>query len=257
MRIEIDDKKKTLVVDGMDMPLYSNEAYKLISDIWLKVGWDQKHLYTFSWLGRPIIQEPEDMIRMQEVLYTIQPDVIIETGVAHGGSIILYASICKMIGKGKVVGVDIEIRPHNRKAIEEHEMFDKISLIEGDSNSQEILDEVGTHIQEGDTVLVILDSCHDYDHVKKELEQYSKFVSAGSYIVCTDGLQKTIGDTDRAIKEYPEASGWYTNNPLNALREFVEENENFVIEEPKFPFSESEIDYRLTHWPEAYLKRVK
>src|SRR5689334_18801393 len=117
MKLLIDTAKKSLTVeeDGSrrDLPLYSRESFDLISREWLRVGWNQKYTYTFSWLGRPIIQLPEDLIRIQEVIYRVRPDVIIETGVAHGGALIFYASLCKAIGCGRVIGVDIEVRPHN------------------------------------------------------------------------------------------------------------------------------------------------
>ena len=109
------------------------EAFALLSRLWLRAGWDTKYVYSFSWLGRPMIQLPEDMLRMQEVIYQVKPDVIIETGVAHGGSLVFHASLCHAMGRGRVIGVDIEIRPHNREAIEAHELFDLITLIEGDS----------------------------------------------------------------------------------------------------------------------------
>ena len=127
MKLIIDDVDRTLAVeDGDDVSvvdLYSKRAFELISTQWLRVGWNRKYTYTFSWLGRPVIQLPEDMIRAQEVIFRVKPDVIIETGVAHGGSLVYYASLCKAIGKGRVVGIDIEIRPHNRAAIEAHSLF--------------------------------------------------------------------------------------------------------------------------------------
>ncbi len=127
MKLTIDTDTKRLVQesDGRreEFALYSKEAFELISHQWLKVGWNQKYPYTFSWMGRPIIQLPEDMIRAQEAVYRVKPDVLIETGVAHGGSLIFYASLFKAMGKGRVIGVDIEIRSHNRKAIEGHELF--------------------------------------------------------------------------------------------------------------------------------------
>ena len=118
------------------------EAFSLISAAWLRSGWDNKHVYSFTWLGRPIIQLPEDMVRIQEVVYNVKPDVIIETGVAHGGSLIFYAGLCQMMGKGRVIGVDVEIRPHNRKAIEAHALKPWITLIEGDSTVPEIVAKV-------------------------------------------------------------------------------------------------------------------
>src|SRR5467141_3982582 len=125
MKFTIDtDAKKLTLADGRAVPLYDKEAFELLSDVWLKLSWVQKYSYTFTWMGRPIIQHPEDLLRTQEVIYHLRPDVIIETGVAHGGSLMLSASLMKAIGHGHtVVGVDIEIRPHNRRAIEEHELF--------------------------------------------------------------------------------------------------------------------------------------
>src|SRR5437867_13402966 len=114
------------------MGLYSNEAFEAISRQWVRVGWNQKYTYTFSWMGRPIIQLPEDMFRIQEVLYRVLPDVVVDTGVAHGGSLMFYSSICKLIGNGSVIVVDIEIRPHNGSSIEDHELLDRISLIDAD-----------------------------------------------------------------------------------------------------------------------------
>src|SRR3982750_2247649 len=126
MKLIIDTDQHTLtqIDDGRttELPLYSNEAFDALSAEWLRVGWNQKYTYTFTWMGRPIIQLPEDMVRMQEVIYQIKPDVIIETGIAHGGSLIFYASLCKALQKGRVIGIDIEIRPHNRAAIEQHHL---------------------------------------------------------------------------------------------------------------------------------------
>ena len=139
MKLEIDTTESVLRVDcgnGVTRhPLYSREAFEEISRIWLKVGWNEKYPYTFSWFGRPIIQLPEDIVRIQEVIYRVKPDLIIETGVAHGGSLVMYASLCKAMGKGRVVGIDIEIREHNRTAIEAHELSSYITLVEGSSVS--------------------------------------------------------------------------------------------------------------------------
>src|SRR6185436_8996768 len=122
--IKVDIEQGTVIVDenGLtrEYKLDTPEAFKIISDSWLRAGWDNKYVYSFTWLGRPIIQLPEDLIRIQELIYALRPDVIIEPGVAHGGSLVLYASLCKVMDAGRVIGVDIEIRPHNRQAIESH-----------------------------------------------------------------------------------------------------------------------------------------
>src|SRR5512143_283027 len=137
MKLVIDTIEKTLKCEQENkdttLGLYSKDAFDLLSQLWLKVGWNEKYSYTFSWLGRPIIQLPEDMIRMQEVIYKIKPDVMVETGVAHGGSLVYYAGLCKILGKGRVIGIDIDIHAPSRKALEEHELSSYITLIQGDS----------------------------------------------------------------------------------------------------------------------------
>ena len=161
MKLIVDTEAKELVCEQAGNPtryaLYSKEAFELIAQQWLILGWNQKYTYTFSWMGRPIIQLPEDMICTQEVIYRVQPDVIFETGIAHGGSLIYYASLCKAMGKGRVIGVDIEIRPHNRQAVEMHPLFPLITLIEGNSVAPEIVAQVQALIKPGETVMVLLD----------------------------------------------------------------------------------------------------
>lgn len=257
-KIVIDEEKDELILgeEGKRIPLYSLEGFEILSALWLKVGWDQKHMYSFSWLGRPLIQIPEDAFRMQEVLYALKPDVIIETGIAHGGSLIFYASLCKAMDRGRVVGVDIEIRPHNRKAIEAHELFSYITLIEGDSVAEQTLKAVENCIKKNEKVAVILDSGHTYAHVAKELAAYSRFVSPGSYIVATDGSRSFLGVTPRAHRQYADVAGWEKDSPLRALRDFVLRNPNFKIVEPPFPFNEGPINFRVTHWPSAFIQRI-
>ncbi len=253
MRLIIDTETGRLIhEDGRatrDFSLYSKEAFELISQQWVRVGWDQKYSYTFSWLGVPIIQLPEDMLRIQELIYTLQPDVILETGVAHGGSLVYYASLCKAMEHGRIIGVDIEIRPHNRKAIETHSLFPWITLIEGNSVAAEIVAQAASLIQPGETVLVILDSNHTKAHVRAELEAYAGLVTAGSYIVATDGVMKDVADTPRGKPE------WADDHPTAAAAEFVAEHPEFVLEVPTWPFNESELEENITHWPGAWLRR--
>jgi cephalosporin hydroxylase len=252
MRIVIDTTEKTLSADGRRLDLYSKEAFELISNVWLKTSWNQKYSYTFTWLGRPIIQHPEDLLRLQEVICALRPDAIIETGVAHGGSLIFYASLLKAMGiKGRVVGIDIEIRPHNRAAIETHELAEYISLLEGDSASSEVVARARELVRPGDRVMVILDSSHTKAHVLKELEAYAPLVSPGSYIVATDGIMGLVHDTPRG------KSGWNSDNPTQAAREFASRHPEFVLEEPKWRFNESELDRPITAWPGAWLRRLR
>lgn len=254
MKLTVDTEKKTLSVEENGsmrvLELYSREAFELISRQWLKVGWNQRYPYTFSWMGRPIIQLPEDIIRVQEVVYRVKPDVIIETGVAHGGSLIFYAGLFKAMGKGRVIGVDIEIRAHNRKAIEAHELASFITLIEGSSIEKSVISRVKSLVKPGETVLVILDSNHTRQHVLAELEAYHDLVSPGSYIVATDGSMKDLHSVPRGKPE------WVQDNPTMAALEFARKHTEFVIEQPAWPFNDSDLKENITHWPDAWLRRI-
>lgn len=254
MKLIIDTDNRTLMCeDGgqqTDMPLYSKQAFEQISRQWVKVGWNEKYPYSFSWMGRPIIQLPEDMLRTQEVIWQVQPDAIVETGIAHGGSLIYYASLCKAMGKGRVIGVDIEIRPHNRAAIEAHPMFDLITMIEGSSIDLDIVSQVKSLISPDETVLVILDSNHTKLHVAEELDAYHDLVNTGSYIVATDGIMYDLHDVPRG------ESDWDWNHPMAAAKEFAKSHSEFVLEQPAWPFNESDLSENITHWPGAWLRRV-
>jgi cephalosporin hydroxylase len=232
------------------MPLYSKEAFETVSELWTKLSWDQKYPYTFTWMGRPIVQHPEDMVRLAEVIYQVKPDVIVETGIAHGGSLIYYASLLKAMGHGRVIGVDIEIRAHNRRALEEHELASMITMIEGSSIDPEIVARIKSLIKPGERVLVIFDSNHSKAHVAAELDAYSDLVSIGSYIVSTDGIMRDVYDTPRGKPE------WAHDNPCAANEEFLARHPEFVLEQPKWLFNESDLDQVITGWPDCYLKRI-
>jgi cephalosporin hydroxylase len=226
------------------------EAFNVISDIWLRAGWDNKYVYSFTWLGRPIIQLPEDMFRLQEVIHSLRPDVIVETGVAHGGSLVFHASLCKAMGRGRVIGVDIEIRPHNRAAIESHILAPLITLIEGSSIDPVIVENVRSQIGPDERVLVLLDSCHTKEHVLAELSAYSPLVTPGSYIVAMDGIMEKVAGGPRTQPD------WTWNNPRQAALEFVSAHPDFTIEEPSFLFNEGNVSERVTYWPSAFVKRL-
>jgi cephalosporin hydroxylase len=249
--INTDEKTLTCQEAGQSrvMQLYTPEAFDLISEQWLRVGWNQKYTYTFSWLGRPIVQLPEDMIRIQEAIYRVQPDVVVETGIAHGGSLMYYASLCRIIGKGRVIGIDLEIRPHNRKAIEAHPLSSFITLIEGDSVAPEIVRQIKSLVRPGESTLVVLDSCHCKQHVLAELEAYHDLVNRGSYIVATDGIMADLYDVPRGKPE------WAWDNPAAAATEFLQNHPEFELEEPERVFNESKLHTTVTHWPGAWLKR--
>ena len=253
MKLIVDTEAKTLTEEEngkvRHFDLYSKEAFERLSRQWVRVGWNQKYQYTFSWMGRPIIQLPEDMIRIQEVIYRVKPDVIIETGVAHGGSLIYYASLFKAMGKGRVIGIDIEIRPHNRKAIEAHELSSYITLVEGSSTAPDIVEKVQGMVKPDETVLVILDSNHTKQHVADELDAYYAMVTPGSYIVATDGIMLDLHDVPRG------APDWEWDHPTAAAAGFAQCHPQFEIEQPKWPFNESELTDNITHWPGAWLRK--
>src|SRR5262245_43982724 len=253
--ITLDLKAGTLSVRHEDgrheqHPLATPQAFAIVSRAWLRAGWDNKHVYSFTWQGRPIVQLPEDMVRIQEVIYTVRPDVIIETGVAHGGSLVFYATLCRAMDCGRVIGVDVHIRPCNRAAIEAHPLASLITLIEGNSTDPAVVAEVRSQIQPEETVMVLLDSCHTKDHVLAELEAYSPLVAPGSYLVAMDGI---MGDLAGAPRTQPD---WTWNNPSQAALEFVRRHPQFAIEEPGFLFNEGTVEHRVSYWPSAFVKRI-
>lgn len=205
-----------------------------------------KYSYNFTWMGRPIIQYPQDMIAMQELIWEIKPDLIIETGIAHGGSIIYYASLLELIGKGEVLGIDIDIRKHNKKKIEEHPMYKRIHMLEGSSVSIELIERVKPFTHEKKSIMVCLDSNHTHEHVLSELNLYAPFVTQGSYIVVFDTIVEDLPE------RYLPGRFWgIGNNPKTAVDEFLKNNKDFVIDEA--------IDNKLliSVNPQGYLKRMK
>ncbi len=250
----IDEERGEVIVRDGDTEtrhsLASAEGFAAASKAWLRATWDSKYVYSFAWMGRPIIQLPEDMVRLQEVIWALKPDVLIETGVAHGGSLVFYASLFEAMGKGRVVGIDIEIRPHNRTAIEAHPMMKRIELVEGSSTAPDVVAHVQAGVKPGETVLVVLDSNHTRAHVLDELRAYGPMVSVGSYIVATDGIMEQVAGGPRT------GADWTENNPRRAIHDFVAEDKRFIVEEPAWPFNEGTVAERVTYWPEAFIKRI-
>jgi len=228
-----------------------NDDLKSSAHAFMKASVEPKYSYNFSWLGRPIIQYPQDMIAMQELLWEVKPDLVIETGIAHGGSLIFYASILELIAtctgnEGEVIGIDIDIRPHNRKAIEEHPMYKRISMIQGSSIAPEIVAQVVEKAKGKKRILVCLDSNHTHEHALAELEAYAQLTSVGSYCVVFDTLIEDMGEG-----AYPERSWGPGNNPKTAVWEYLKANSNFEIDKS--------IHQKLliTVAPDGYLKRIR
>lgn len=209
-----------------------------------------QYSYNFSWMGRPVIQFPQDMIAMQEIIWDIKPDLIIETGIAHGGSLIYYASLLEMLsisgfGDGKVLGIDIDIREHNRKEIESHPMYKNIDMIEGSSTSQEIIEQVTKQAKGKKRILVVLDSNHTHQHVLEELIAYAPLVSNGSYCVVFDSLIE-----DMPADSYPDRPWGPGDNPKTAVWEYLKTHPEFEIDKSV------QNKLLITVAPDGYLKRI-
>ncbi len=211
--------------DGVrEIDIYTEEGFQILSNLWTRSGWQRKFSYEVTWLGIPIIQLPEDILIMQEVIYKVRPDVIVETGTAHGGTAMLYASMLELLGKGRVISIDIEIRKYNRLAIQAHPMSKRITLIEGSSTDDNVLAQVRQSICPQDTVLVALDSNHTYNHIREEMEKYSKLVMPGSYMVVFDGVMEILTDAPNG------SPSWATDSPAAAIRDFLAEHEEFEVD---------------------------
>lgn len=219
---------------------------------WVRDTAKHDYSYNFSWLGRPIIQYPQDIVAMQELIWSIQPDLIIETGIAHGGSLIFSASMLELNAacggpqNAEVLGVDIDIRAHNREAIEAHPMFKRISMIQGSSIAPEIIEQVKTKAAGKQRVLVCLDSNHIHDHVRAELEAYAPLTSMGSYCIVFDTIIEDMPAD--MFSDRPWGPG---NNPKTAVWGYLQAHSDFEIDK--------QIDYKLliSVAPDGYLKRVR
>ncbi len=227
--------------------LGSDTEFKELSKKWIKESVKRYYSYNFTWMGRPIIQYPQDMVAIQEIVWKIKPDLIVETGIAHGGSLVFHASLLELIGgEGKAVGVDIEIRKHNREAIEAHPMFKRIQLIEGSSTDPATVAQVFAAAEGKKNILVLLDSNHSYEHVMNEIKLYAPLVAQGSYLIVLDTLVESLTD-EYVMKERPWGIG---NSPLTAVKEFIKTNPNFIID--------TSVDAKLgiTVAESGYLKRI-
>lgn len=214
---------------------------------WFMETAEYQYSYNFSWMGRPIIQYPQDMVAMQELIWEVKPDLIIETGIAHGGSLIFYASMLKMMDiEGEVLGIDIDIRTHNRAAIEAHPMYRYIMMLEGSSTDPQIVAQVRGKAAGKKRVMVVLDSMHTHTHVLKELELYSPFVTKDSYLVVFDTVVEDMPED--AFPDRPWGKG---DNPKTAVWEFLKTNDRFEINRA------IQGKLLITVAPDGYLRCVK
>lgn len=225
--------------------LKADKDVQALSRIWLRELTPHKYAYNFKWMGRPIIQLPQDMMAMQEILWEVKPDLVIETGVAHGGSVLYYASLLELMGHGEVLGIDIDIRAHNRESIEAHPMSKRVRLLQGSSIDPGMTEQVRCMAQ-GKRVLVVLDSNHTHEHVLAELQAYAPLVSPGSYCVVMDTLVEDmpahLSNSDR-----PWGPG---NNPKTAVQSFLKDHPEFHVDE------DLEAKLLLSVAPSGYLRRI-
>jgi cephalosporin hydroxylase len=239
-------KKFELERENFIKSLIKNKKLKQLTLKWIEESAKSNYSYNFNWLGRPIIQYPQDIVAIQEIIWKVKPDVIIETGIAHGGSLILSASILEIIGKGKVIGIDIDIRRHNRSQIEKHILNKRITMIEGSSIDKKIAKKIYKITKNKKKILVILDSNHTHEHVLKELELYSPLVTKNSYLVIFDTI---IEDMPKNF--FNNRSWGKGNNPKTAVWEFLKTNKRFKID------IEIENKLLITVAPNGYLKCIK
>lgn len=212
---------------------------------WTRTAWENKMDYEVTWLGIPIIQNPYDIVLMQELIFNLKPDIIIETGIAHGGSIIYYSSLLELLGNnGKVIGIDIDIRPHNRKLLNKHPLIKNITMLEGSSIDSKIISQVKKIISKNDKVLVILDSDHRKPHVIAELEAFKNIVTKGSYIVVFDTFMPYLQDLQNAAKDFK------SNSAMDAVKKFLKKNNNYLADKTYEKFY-------VTSCPNGFLKRIK
>ena len=224
----------------------SKTRFQEHSKSWTEESYHEKYVYNFSWLGRPIIQNPIDMVGLQEIIFRVKPDLIIETGIAHGGSIIFSASILELMGHGEVLGIDIDIRAHNRLAIESHPMFKRIRMLEGSSTDKAVIEQVHDAAAGKENVLVILDSNHTHEHVLTELRAYAPLVSVGSYCIVYDTFVEDL--PKGSCPDRPWDKG---NNPKTAVFEYLDENTDFLIDKA------FETKLMITVAPDGFLRRIR
>jgi cephalosporin hydroxylase len=250
LNLTINNDECVLVMDGngerREIPLYSSEAYEALSREWLRVGWALGSYYTFTWAGHPLLQLPEDVVRLQEVIFDLQPEIIVETGVCGGGSLLFHATICEAIGKGRVIGIDVRI-----PKIENDRLRQRITTVEGDSTAPDTIARIRELVGSGGPVMVILDSDHSRAHVAKELEAYAPLVTPGSCIIAEDGVMRDLSDVPGG-----DAS-WVHDNPSTAALEFLARHPEFEMREPAWKHNRGELRRNVTYWPDAWLWRKR
>jgi cephalosporin hydroxylase len=252
MRITIDTEAQVLqLTDGgeaTECSLYSPEAFQILSRQWIVLGWNLGHWSTFSWMGRQLLQLPDDVLRLAELFWNLRPDVIVETGVYDGGSTLLFASICRLYGAGRVISIEREFRPGVREAIRQA-AGDQVMLIEGDSASPETALQVQRNIRPAERVCVFLDSDHAAQHVAAELRLFGPLVSQGCYLIVADSICPDLAHTPQG------ESTWSWDHPGKAVDEFLARHPEFSRERPPALFPGGVDFTQLSYFPSTWLRR--
>src|SRR5260221_846575 len=252
MLITIDTEARVLrLTEGgttQEHSLFSGEAFRLLSRQWIALGWNLGHWTTLSWMGRRLLQLPDDVLRLAELFWILRPDVIVETGVYDGGSTLLFASLCRLSGRGRVIAVEREFRPGVREAIG-HGAGDLALLIEGDSAAPETAMQVGRSIRPGERVCVFLDSDHSARHVAAELRNFGSMVSPGCYLIVADSACPELAHTPRG------EAAWVNDHPGKAVDEFLLPHREFSRKRPAPPFRPDFDFTELSYFPATWLKR--
>ena len=232
--------------EGAILEMSQDKELKKKSLDWMLHADKYKYTYNYTWMGRPIVKFPNDIMAMQEIIWNVKPDLIIETRIAHGGSIILSASMLELIGKGEVLAIDIDIRQHNRKAIEQHPMYKRIKMIEGSSTDSGIFEQSSQAAEGKEVVMVVLDSLHTHEHVLNELNLYSELVTIDSYLICPDTFIEYF--PAGYFKDRPWDVG---NNTMTAVKEFLKNNDQFIVDK------KIENKLVITEGFDGYLRKIK
>ena len=254
MKLVIDTDARTLAVEeagkqSVSHELYGREAFAHISRQWVRAGWSLRYYHGFTWMGLPVLQLPDDLVRLQEVFWEVRPRLVIETGVFQGGSLLFHASLCKALGQGRVVGVDIDMPASLRETVARRDVGSLITLIQGDSASPEVLRQIEALRNPDETTLVLLDSDHSREHVRRELEAFAPIVTEGSYLIVADTIMRDLADVPGG------EPSWIEDSPAAAVDAFLADHPEFERVSHFPPDGLDDLPDAVSYWGGGWLRR--
>ena len=254
MKLVIDTDAGTLAVEeagkqSVSHELYGREAFAHISRQWVRAGWSLRYYHGFTWMGLPVLQLPDDLVRLQEVFWEVRPSLVIETGVFQGGSLLFHASLCKALGQGRVVGVDIDMPASLRETLALRDVGSLITLIQGDSASPEVLRQIEALRKPDETSLVLLDSDHSREHVRRELEAFAPIVTEGSYLIAADTIMRDLADVPGG------EPSWVEDSPASAVDAFLADHPEFERVTHSPPAGLDDLPEAVSYWGGGWLRR--